>query len=357
MSKPLAALIVLLQVATVTLLTMQFLHDRQQSEDGEVDEGDGPTTIDDLADDISQTRYELKQQVDRMTRMIDGLARNGIATGATAGPTDDAAAGVGVVADPSRLTTAQLVAKVIELHEMHARYEFDPLQREPVEKERARIEDVLRNRGVETIDSIAASLESTTDTRAQSRLLEYVVRPIIERGDEAAAAAEQFALAVFDDPEYASGVRLIGARLALKSHRDAVIEKLVEILGDTGSEFQHREDIARFFEVDTDPRAVPVLAQLAKDVDVDQTVRFFCLGSLGVYQDSIGVEALKEVARGEVHGSLRGKAIHSLNKVLGKDVLPFLEQLESTMAPQDPLRQLVKNLRDHYANGGAPPTK
>lgn len=354
MSKPLVALMLVLQLATVALLTVQVLHDRPFSEDGEDEAEDGPTTIDDLADDISQTRYELKQQVDRMTRMIDGLARDGIGTGAAPAPQDDA---VGVVGDPSKMSTPQLVAKVLELHEMHARYEFDPLQREPIEKERARIEDVLRNRGLESIDSIAATLQSTNDTRAQTRLLEYVVRPIIERGDAASAPAEQLALDVFADPAYASGVRLVGARLALKSHRDAVIEKLVEILGDTGSEFQHREDIARFFEVDPDPRAVPVLAQLAKDVDVDDTVRFFCLGSLGVYHDSIGIEALKEVARGEVHGALRGRAIHSLNKVLGKDVLPFLEQLKSTMAPQDPLQQLVKNLQDHYANGGAPPAK
>lgn len=355
MSKPLAALMIVLQLATVGLLTMQVLHDRRQSsEDGEYEEDDGPTTIDDLADDISQTRFELKQQVDRMTRMIDGLARDGIGGAANPAPQDDA---TGVVADPTKLTTSQLVEKVIELHEMHARYEFDPLQREPIEKERARIEDVLRARGVESIDSIGASLHSTADTRAQSRLLEYVVRPIIERGDAASPAAERLALDVFADPSFASGVRLIGARLALKSHRDAVIEKLVEILGDTTSEFQHREDIARFFEVDPDPRAVPILAQLAKDVDVDQTVRFFCLGSLGIYRDSIGIDALKEVARGEVHGALRGKAIHSLNRALGKDVLPFLEQLKSTMAPQDPLQQLVKNLQDHYANGGTAPAK
>jgi hypothetical protein len=354
MTKSLAILMLILQLATVGLLTRQYLQDRQRSEDGEYEEDDGPTTIDDLADDISQTRFELKQQVDRMTRMIDGLARDGIGAGNPAAPQDDS---IAVVGDPNKLTTAQLVTKVIQLHEMHARYEFDPLQREPIEKERARIEDVLRNRGVETIDSIGAGLHTTMDTRAQSRLLEYVVGPIIERGEAATPAAEQLALDIFNDTALVSGVRLIGARLALKSHRDTVIEKLVEILGDTANEFPHREDIARFFEIDTDPRAVPVLAQLAKDVDADQTLRFFCLGSLGAYQDSIGIDALKEVARGEVHGSLRGKAIHSLNRALGKDVLPFLEQLKATMAPQDPLQQLVKNLQDHYANGGAPPAK
>jgi hypothetical protein len=137
MTKSLAILMLILQLATVGLLTRQYLQDRQRSEDGEYEEDDGPTTIDDLADDISQTRFELKQQVDRMTRMIDGLARDGIGAGNPAAPQDDS---IAVVGDPNKLTTAQLVTKVIQLHEMHARYEFDPLQREPIEKERARIE-------------------------------------------------------------------------------------------------------------------------------------------------------------------------------------------------------------------------
>jgi hypothetical protein len=350
-SKPFAVVLVILQLAILAILGTQYVQERQARADGdeyEEDDADEPRTIEDVANEISEARYELRQQVERLTRLMNDLARTGVATApATPGETTGSA----IVAEPAKLTTAQLVDKVIELHEMHNRYEHDPLQREPVEKERAKIEDVLRNRGIEAIDSIAASLSSTADTRAQSRLLEYIVRPIIERNDVASAEAEQLALDVFDTPTYASGVRLIGARLALKSHRDAVIEKLIDILGDTQSEFQHREDIARFFGSDLDPRSVPVLAQLAKDVEVDETVRFFCLDSLGYYKDPIAVETMKDIVRGEVHGNLRNKAMHSLNKVLGKEIVPFLEQIRPTMSPQDPMLQLVQNLLDQYATG------
>jgi HEAT repeat protein len=160
-------------------------------------------------------------------------------------------------------------------------------------------------------------------------------------------------LSVFEDPRYASGVRLVAARIAMARHADAVHTELLEILRTEDPTFLHRDQIAQFFGLNPVPSAAPVLAEIAKDPAVDRDVRRACVQALGSYDAPAVVEALKEIASLDTLGDLRAESVHALHKILGENVLDFIEYLRPKLAPQDTLRTLLDNIESHYRGDGA----
>ncbi len=331
-------LALLLQLVTIGLLVALLV--RTRASDG-AGEGDEPQSFEELASEITAARYKLDEQANRLTRLLDRLSRGGTLAGG-----DDPGAGGGhanakldETASPSLLL--EELARVTDVIE---RYKWDPLQREPLEKERGRLEDLLRRAGDDTIDMIDAffstigeRLKEATPTWMQTRLLTHVVEPI---GTD---DAYRFARSVFDNPGFNSGVRLKAADVALKRWPDEMSVKLIELLENPDPTFSRPEQIALYFKTHKDDRAIPALIAAATDIDRDRTLRRFALEALGIYDDPRVIEALKKVAAEDVHGDLRGVAIVGLNDLLGKDVVGFIHFLRERMNPEDPMHRLLDN--------------
>ena len=324
-----------LHVITLTLVVSMFLSSRP----GE-DEDDDPATLEELVDEIGTARYQLRSQADRLSRLLDQLQRGQLqlANGGGAAIAPIAAGG-----DEPK-TPLDLLDRLAEVTDVHERHKHDPLQRESVEKERARLEDLLRQAGDDTIGALFDFFPSVsrklTDARPgwmRTRLLTHVVDQI----DSEAAA--DFAFSVFEDPQYNSGVRLKAAASALGRYEDRVIVALVRLLTHPDPTFSRPEQVVQFFKANKDERAIPALCQLAQNIDGERTARRFCLETLGEYDDPRVLDALKEVATFDVHGDLRGVAIVSLNKLMGADIIPFVDYLRSQWEVDDPLHQLLDN--------------
>jgi len=294
---------------------------------------------DDHAIQVGMARFELKQQADRLSRLADQYA-----SGQAGVPQLKTAVG-DLPTDPpaDQRSTAELVERLIDLHAMKARYADNPVQREPVEHARAEVEAVLRARGDASIDAIAMAFPGTTDTRAQTRLLTHVI------GQLSSDAADEFALGVFEDSQFASGVRLVAARIAMRQFEDRVIERLLELMITNDPTFLHREQIASFFGQYPDPRAAAVFADLVTDQSVDASVRRFALQAMGHYDSTEIIEALKEVAALSSAGDMRAQALHSLHEILGVEILEFLRFLRPTLHENDNLLVLIDNIEEHYA--------
>lgn len=318
------------------------------------DEDDEPATIEDLIEDVSTARYELRAQSDRLTRLLDRLARGEIQVQAVGlSGTEPAATGSALGGDDPK-SPRDLLERLAEVTDVHERFKFDPLQREPVEKERARVEDLLRRAGDDTIDAlvdfmptIPRLLQDARPGWMQTRLLTHVVAQI----DTAAAA--DFAYGMVEDPQYNSGVRLAAATAARGRYPDRVVKRLIGLLENPDPTFSRPEQIAQFFKTNPDDRAIPALCALARNVDGDRTARRFTLETLGVYDDPRVIDALKEVSTFDVHGDLRGVAIVSLNKILGEDILSFVDYLRGQWQPDDPLHQLLDNTEAAWKSGAA----
>lgn len=320
------------------------------------DEDDEPTSLEEMVEEIGSARYQLRSEADRLNRLLDRLARGEIAVkvaGVDAAGVEAASATGG---DDELRTPHEILERLAEVTDVHERSKWDPLQREPVEKERARLEDLLRRGGDDTIDAVAAfmptipeRLEDAKPGWMQTRLLTHVVSQIDTQ------AAADYALSVLDDPRFNSGVRLVAANAARGRYEDRVVTKLIDLLENPDPTFARPEQIAQFFKANPDARAIPALCALARNVDADRTARRFTLETLGVYDDPRAIDALKEVSTFDVHGDLRGVAIVSLNQLLGEDILPFIEYLRGQWSPEDPLHRLLDNTEAVYLEGGASP--
>lgn len=331
--RPALLLQVLLQLVTIALLAVVF---REVRSSGAGDDEE-MTSSEELVGEITQARYQLKNQADRLTRLLDKVARGELA----AAPANAARAPAG---DEAPRTPSELLDELARVTDVHSRYKHDPLQREPVEEERARLEEQLRGAGDDTVDALVAFfpslpqvLEDAEPTWMQTRLLSHVVAPI---GTDAAI---DFARSVFEDPSYNSGVRLQAARVTLPRDKDEVHIKLIELLQSPDPSFSRPEQIALYFRSEIDPRAIPALIEAARDTHRDQLTRRFALEALSEYDDPRVIEALKDVATHDTAGDLRGLAIVGLNQLLGKDVVGFVEFLRERMEPEDPLHTLLDN--------------
>lgn len=330
-------LLVLLQAATLAAVCALFVEIRR-------DRGGGDdVSIEDLVEEVSQARFQLQSEGERLRLLIDRWRREGAPA---AKRTED-----GTEKDPK--TPQEIVDRLIEVDDVHARYEYDPLQREPVERERARLEELLRRSGDAAVQAVRDAfpilgdrLRSAHPGWVRTRLLTHVIDPI---GTE---EARRFAYEVFEDPRYNAGVRLAAARVAMKDGKlkEAVLEELLRLLGEPDPNFNRREQIALFFKQNPDPRAVEPLARIARSLDEDRLLRRMAIEALGSYTQPEAIDALREVAIDTAQADLRGAALHSLNKILGEEILPFLEHLRTLLEPEDPIHQLVDSIEALYRN-------
>ena len=229
-----------------------------------------------------------------------------------------------------------------ELNDLVERYSDDPIQREPVRKELTRVEGLLRQRGEAAIQDLATRLPALTDSKLQSRLLVNVV------GQIDSASAQQLALDAFHNRKLLSGVRLVGANVAMKTHKDEIVGELVRLLDGKDDSFDRREDVAQFFKSTPDPRAAEALCRIAKNAEEPRILRRFVLQALGSYKQPEVIDTLKDVTSQEIHGELRAEALHSLNDALGRGVLEFLAFLKPKLNVDDPLRKLVIGYEDYW---------
>ena len=310
--------------------------------------GNGPGSatnpLEDLAemqDELSAARYQLGDQANRLTRLLDRLARGGFSTGA----------GTNVIDEPDvKKTPTELLEELLHVTDVLSRWKNDPLQREPVEAERARLEDLLRRNGNDTIDALGGFFPTIVDllpaetgpTWMQTRLLTHVVGQIDT--DEAV----EYARFVFEDQAVNSGVRLKAAEIAMKKYEDQIIPRLIDLLTDPDPSFSRPNQIVLFFKQKPDPRAIPALIQVATDPLSERSLRRFTLDTLGEYDDHRVIDALKGVAIDPVNVDLRGVAVNSLRKLLGKEILDFVEYLKGQIQANDPLLNLLLSIEEMY---------
>ncbi len=293
----------------------------------------------DLQDQVDELKSALDSKLTRMQRTVDRLEQDQgdtVARGQT--PTDSAM--------PPQLDASSPIVTIIdrmaELTEMAERYASDPIQREPVTKELRRLEQLLRSKGEAAIADLATRLPTLKDSKLQSKLLVNVVEPI------ETPAAQQIAWDVFHDKTFLAGVRLVGARVAMKSRKDEVIGELVRLLEGKDDSFDRRDDIAQFFKATPDPRAVKPLCQIAKNTEESRLLRRFALQALGSFHEPEVIDVLKDVTAQEAHGELRAEALHSLNDSLGRAVMDFLEFLKPKLNADDPLLKLVIGYEEYW---------
>lgn len=297
-------------------------------------------------------RYQLQDQANRLRDLLDRLARDGIKVQG-AGDGAAQAAGAGSAAGPA--APEALYEELLQVTEILARWKHDPIQREPVEKERARLEDLLRRHGEASIHALGPFFRTIPErlpqeaqpTWMQTRILTHVVDQI--DGD----AAIEFARSIFEDPGTNSGVRLAAAQVVAKKHEDWVVERLIRLLDEPDPTFTRANQIVLYFKQHRDPRVVPSFIRIAKDEQADRGLRRFTLEALGLYPDHRVIDALKEVTLTATQGDLRGVALNSLNEILGKEVLDFLALLRGQLTTQDPLMRLVENLEALWQGDGA----
>jgi len=303
---------------------------------------DQPRQTDEIREEISMARYQFQDAANRLNRYLDRLARNE-RSGHVASNGVDAELQEDVPASPS-----ELLEELAHVTTVLARWKHDPLQRESVEQERARLEDLLRRGGNDTIDAVSAFFptiidlvpESAGPTWMQTRLLTHVVGQI--ETDEAV----EYARSVFEDPGVNSGVRLKAAEIAMKKYKEPVTERLIDLLVHPDANFNRPTQIVLYFKQNIEPRAIPALIQLAVDQKQDRGARRATLGTLGEYDDHRVIDALKEVASDPANVDLRGVAVNSLNKLLGKEILDFVNHLLDQLPSNDPLINLLRSIKE-----------
>ncbi len=337
-------LLIALQVAAIVLIVTPLLQQKAEDEPLLGEE------FDELVQELSALRYQLNDQGNRLTRLLDRLARGGPSAEA-AGAQPAAEGGAGGVAVPDQPKTPHdLLQELAHVTEVLGRYEYDPLKREPVEKERGRLEDLLRRGGDDTIDALVSFFpdipanypDIANPTWFQTRMLTHVVDQI---GSDAAV---EFARRVFENTAINSGVRLAGAQIALKKHGDEITSKLIALLEDPDPSFDRPIEIVKYFQTTVEPRAIPALVALATDIDTERNLRRFTLHALSRYDDPRAVDALKEVASTAANGDLRAAALSALGDLLKQDILPFVRHLRETMPADDPLRTLLDNTESYW---------
>ncbi|MBI4882265.1 MAG: HEAT repeat domain-containing protein [Planctomycetes bacterium] len=332
--------LIILQVAAVLLLLASLFRPAAEDEPVLGEE------FDELVQELSALRYQLSDQGNRLTRLLDRLARGG------PGPEAASAQPAGAEAPSEPGTPLELLEELARVTEVLGRYQYDPLQREPVEKERARLEDLLRRGGDDTIDALVAFFpeiparypEIANPTWFQTRILTHVVDQI---GSDAAV---ELARAVFENTAINPGVRLSGAQIALKKHGDEITGKLIALLENPDPSFDRPIEIVKYFQGTVEPRAIPALIALATSIDTERNLRRFTLQALSRYDDPRVIDALKEVASSAVNGDLRAAAISALGDLLKKDILPFVRHLRENMPADDPLRTLLDNTESYWAD-------
>lgn len=334
--------VLVLQLAILALQARQALSPTDEANGGPA-KSDTETLenlVFELREEFATSRYEIQNQTDRLRRLLDQLAdgsggAGGVARGSLYREPD---------ADLGELTEDELVQRLYQVDQLHDEYRQDPIQRVPVEKERARIEEELRRRGDAAIDAIELRFKDTANTRHQTRMITHVVTPI---GTE---RAYEFARKVFEDISISAGVRLVGARLAREKYGEEIDRELVDLLIDPDVAFGRREQIIYFFKENPYPPAGEAIAKLAVDPEIDRTLRRYSLQALASYEAPAAIDALKKVATDEIHGDLRAEALRSLSVILGPDVLDFARFLRGRLAEDDLLHNLIDDLEAQYRN-------
>jgi len=329
-------LVALLQIAILGIQGSQWLANRESAPDEE-EESTLEELMTELREDVSVARYELSNEANRLRRLLDQLAAGGsIGGGGPGGP--DTSLPNSPNLDLSEISARDLLFRLFEVNELHRQFKLDPIQRVPVEKERARIEAELRKRGDASIDALDVRFKEVPDTQEQTRLLTQIVAEVeTER-------ALEFAYAVFRDQGISSGVRLVGANIAREAHAEEIDKALVNLLVDPDAAFARREQIIYFFKENHYPPAAAALAELAVDLEVARYIRRFALQALAKYPEPVVIDSLKQVASEATQGDLRAEALRSLSTILGREVLDFLQFIRGRLNDDDPLLRLVEDL-------------
>jgi hypothetical protein len=299
------------------------------------------TTVGELADEIADARIALGRATDRIEATVLRLADRSATPGAAE---TDARADRPL----AEMTEDELFLRWQHVCDVLSRHRHDPMQREPVEDERGRVEAEMRSRKDGTIATIATRFRTVDDHWLRTRLLTHLVEPI------ATERAYEFALAVFDDPTFGAGIRLYAAQVAMQqpSSRDRVIGDLVDLLRHPDASFDRPADIVNFLKVSPDPRALPVLIDLARAESTEQNLRTYAIEALGSYHAPECVTALQELAQLVTLGNLRVEAVRSLHKIQGKEILEFLRTLRESIGVEDQnLRIFLDNIEMKYQNG------
>ena len=278
----------ILHAVTIGMLAIVLMRDRQP--EAQAEEETVADLLSDFSEEVSMSAYELKAQSNRLTRMLDKLQREGFAapqqTSLTSAPH----------ADVTTFRTADLIARLLEVNDLHDKFKTDPIQRVPIEKERGRIEEELRGRGDDAVDAVGNVFHDVPNTKHQTRLLTHIVDPI------ETDLTYEFAKEVFEDESINDGVRLVAARIAMEKWPDEINDGLVAILSDPDVGFKRMEQIIVFFKQNPYPPAADPLCDLAVNPEFNRQLRRYCLQTLGVYPEPKVVEALKTAASDVTQG-------------------------------------------------------
>lgn len=335
---PWIGLSLVLNVAT--LATVGWLATR--TPDDAADASTLPEEFEELSEEIAGARLEMRRSAERLEALVTRISSR---EDSDADVPSGHALGKRALAD---LSNDELLERWKYVQQVLSENRFNPLERTPVEEERGKVEGEMRARGDATVATIAAKFRAMEEHWSQTRLLTHVIEPI------ATDAAYRFAKGVFEDPTHVSGIRLYAAQVAMKQPdlREDVVGQLVDLLEHPDATFSRREDIVNFLKTSPDPRALPVLSQLAKAPETDKNLRGFAVQALGSYHGSETVAALQELAEMVTLGNLRIEALRSLHKIQGKEVLPFARGLREKLGMDDPgLKTFVDNLDQLYQDG------
>lgn len=342
-SPRISPLSLLLQLVTIALLVVLVWQGRSSEGDDEETESVADL-LSEFSDEVSATRFQISTQADRLTRLLDKLQQEGLG-GADAGKSaghlhEDPHA------DLTTLTESDLLARLFEVTELHDEYKTDPIQRVPVETERARIEAELRTRGDAAINAIGSWFKETPNTRLQTRLLTNLVEPIDTD------AAFELARNLFNDQAIVDGVRLVAARIAMVRWPEEINNGLVALLSDSEVTFRRLEQVIVFFGQNPYPPAAAGLCRIAVNAEFDRQLRRYSMAALAKYPEPAVIEALKQAASDATQADLRSEAIRSLKAIQGCDVVDFLEYLRPRLPADDPLLRLIDGIEAECAGSG-----
>ncbi len=255
-SSPLIALSLALNVCTLGGILYVAKHQTAN------DEATLPEQLSDMADDISSAKIEMKNDLETLKSLIARLN--------TTGPGGPQAYNYDPAADIEKMSSDDLLKRWLHVCEVLSRNRHDPLQREPVEKERGRVEEQMRARGEATVASIAAKFKEIEDNWLQTRLLTNVIEPMKTE------AGFAFAKTVFEDTTLVGGLRLYAAQVLLKKDKEGTMGRLIDLLEHPDPTFDRRDQIVTFLKSNPDSRAAPILVQIAKADDSDRNVSSIC---------------------------------------------------------------------------------
>lgn len=298
-----------------------------------------PAELEDLTDEIVSARLEMKRSAERFEALVSRLSTRDSSDANVASP---GAIDGRPLAD---LSNDELFDRWQHVCRVHSEHQWNPLTREPVEKERAAIEAEMRARGDAQIQTIAARFRTVEDHWLKTRLLTHVVEPL------GSPAGYDFAYSIFGDPAFNSGLRLYAAQVAMKDagRREEIMGELIDLLEHPDATFTRREEIVNFLKSSPDARALPVLQRLASAPDTEQNLRTFAIQALGSLHGAECVTILQDLAQTATLGNLRIEALRSLHKIQGKEILPFLRGMRDRIGPEDQQLQIfVDNIEQLY---------